>query len=165
MNSPRAELRFRSLASSRSEKLARGLAVRESAIDGLGCFAAKRFAKDEFIAEYTGERINHGEAMRRMRGQARTRITELAPDCYIDGSVGGNGTQYINHSCEPNADALIVDGRISIIPLQNIAPGEEITVDYLNSFDEDRTVCRCRSASCKEKARLTTNAREVFRPH
>lgn len=165
MNSPRADLRFRSLACSRSEKLARGLVVRESAIDGLGCFAAKRFAKDEFIAEYTGERINLREAMRRMSGQARTRITELASDCYIDGSVGGNGTQYINHSCEPNADALIVDGRISIIPLQDIAPGEEITVDYLNSFDEDRTVCRCRSASCKERVKPTTKAHEVFRPH
>lgn len=160
MNIPRAELRFRPLASCRSEKLARALVVRESPIDGLGCFAAKRFAKDEFIAEYTGERINHREAMRRMRGQARTRITELASDCYIDGSVGGNGTQYINHSCEPNADALILDGRISIIPLRNIAPGEEITVDYLNSFEEDRTVCRCRSASCKERTKPTTNARK-----
>jgi SET domain-containing protein len=107
--------------------------------------------KDEFIAEYTGEKINHREAMRRMRRQGRTRVTELAADCYIDGSVGGNGTQYINHSCEPNADVLIVDGYMMIIPLQDIVPGEEITVDYLNSFDDDRTVCQCRSASCKER--------------
>ncbi|HEV7374140.1 MAG TPA: SET domain-containing protein-lysine N-methyltransferase [Pyrinomonadaceae bacterium] len=151
MNSLRAELPFRPLASCRSEKLARGLAIMNSPIDELGCFATKRFAKDEFIAEYTGERINQREAMRRMRGQGRTCVTELEADCYIDGSVGGNGTQYINHSCEPNADALIVDGYMIIIPLQDIAPGEEITIDYLNSFDEDRTVCQCRSTSCKER--------------
>lgn len=151
MNSLRAELPTRPLNSGRSVKPARGLVVMKSPIDGSGCFATRRFAKDEFIAEYTGERINQREAMRRMRGQDRTRITELETDCYIDGSIGGNGTQYINHSCEPNADTLIVDGCMMIIPLQDIAPGEEITVDYLNSFEEDQTVCQCRSASCKER--------------
>jgi SET domain-containing protein len=126
----------------------------------LGCFAARHFVKGEFVAEYAGERINQREAMRRMREQGRARITELEADGYIDGSVGGNGTEYINHSCEPNADAHVVDGHLGIIPLRDIAPGEEITVDYLNSFDEDQTVCQCRSASCKEKIKLTTHARK-----
>jgi SET domain-containing protein len=133
------------------EKLAHGLSVRTSSIDGLGCFATVIFPKGEFIAEYAGERINHREAMRRMNLPGRVRVTELDADCYIDGSIGGNGTQYINHSCEPNADAIVVNGSLIIIPLQDIASGEEITVDYLNSFEDDRTVCQCRSASCKER--------------
>lgn len=133
------------------EKLAQGLSVMKSPIDRLGCFATVRFRKDELIAVYAGQRINHQEAMRRMRIPGPRRINELQADCYIDGSVGGNGTQYINHSCEPNADVLIVDGSMIISPLHDIAPGEEITIDYLNSFEEDRTICQCRSTSCKER--------------
>ena len=76
-------------------------------------------------------------------------ISELGAELYVDGSVGGNDTRYINHSCEPNADVFIIDGLMIVFALQEIVPGEEITVDYLNSFEEDRTVCQCRTASCR----------------
>jgi hypothetical protein len=35
--------------------------------------------------------------------------------------------------------------------LHEILPGEEITVDYLNSFDEDVSVCRCCTPSCRQR--------------
>jgi SET domain-containing protein len=133
------------------QKLPRGLSVKKSPLDGFGCFATVRFPKNSPIAEYAGERITHNEAMRRMRGLGGKRISELDADCYIDGSVDGNYTQHINHSCEPNADAFIIDGFMIVFALQEIAPGEEITVDYLNSFEEDRTVCQCRTASCRQR--------------
>ena len=41
-----------------------------------------------------------------------------------------------------------IDGLIILFALREIVPGEEITVDYLNSFEEDRSVCHCRTASC-----------------
>jgi len=125
----------------KGKTLVLGLSVLKSPLGGLGCFATIRFPKNSPIAEYAGERITHREAMRRMRGPGGKRISELDADCYIDGSVEGNDTQYINHSCEPNADVLIIDGFMIVFALQEIAPGEEITVDYLNSFEEDRTVC------------------------
>lgn len=130
-------------------KLAPGLSVMKSSLDGFGCFATVRFPKDSLIAEYAGERISHREAMRRMRGPEGKRISELDPDCYIDGSVNGNSTQYINHSCEPNADVLIISGFMTLFALTEIEPGEEITVDYLNSFAEDQSICQCRTASCR----------------
>ncbi len=133
------------------EKLALGLSVMKSPLDGFGCFATVRFPKNSPIAEYTGERITHREAMRRMRGPGGKRISELDADCYIDGNVDGNDTQYINHSCEPNADAFIIDGFMIVFALHEILPGDEITVDYLNSFEEDRTVCQCRAASCRQR--------------
>ncbi len=133
------------------EKLARGLSVMKSPLDGFGCFATVRFPKNSPIAEYAGERISHREAMLRMRGPGGKRISELNEDCYIDGSVDGNDTQYINHSCEPNSDAFIVDGFMIVFALQEIMPGQEITVDYLNSFEEDRTLCQCRAVSCRQR--------------
>jgi SET domain-containing protein len=134
------------------QKSVRGLLVRKSSIDGLGCFAEASFQKGALIAEYVGERINHLEAMRRMKDRGRSRVSEVGEDCYIDGSVGGNVTQFINHACEPNSDVLIEEGRMFIIALRDLAPGEEITVDYLNSFDEDDSICRCRSAACRRGA-------------
>ena len=86
-----------------------------------------------------------------MREAAGKCISEVDADCYIDGSIGGNVTQYINHSCDPNADVLIIDGFMIVFALHDILPGEEITVDYLNSFEEDVSVCQCRTPSCQQR--------------
>ena len=123
-------------------------------LGGLGCFATIHFPKDRAIAEYAGERITDAEAARRLARTSGKHISQLDTDLYIDGSVGGNETQYINHSCEPNADVLVIDGFMIVFALREILPGEEITVDYLNSFDHDQTLCQCRAASCKKYQRL-----------
>jgi SET domain-containing protein len=128
-----------------------GLSIRKSPLHGFGCFATIRFANNSPIAEYAGERITRNEAMRRMRGPNGNCISELDANCYIDGCVEGNATQYINHSCQPNADAFIIDGSMIVFALREIVAGEEITVDYLNSFEEDRAVCQCRTVSCRQK--------------
>ena len=130
-------------------QLMRGLLVMRSALGGLGCFATVHFPKDSPIAAYAGERITHAEAMWRMRGESGKQISQLDTGHYIDGSVGGNETQYINHSCEPNANALVMDRFMIVFALREILPGEEVTVDYLNSFDHDLTLCQCRTASCR----------------
>src|SRR5829696_4851833 len=126
-----------------------GLSVKESRLQGFGCFATVHIPKNCAIAEYAGERITRTEAMRRMRRPGVKRISELDANLYVDGSVDGNDTKYINHSCKPNADVFIIDGLLIIFALQEIVPGEEITVDYLNSFAEDRAVCQCRTSSCR----------------
>lgn len=127
------------------------LSIKKSPLHGLGCFATVRLLKGSRIAEYTGERITRKEAMRRMRRSNCKRISELGADCYIDGNVNGNQTQYINHSCDPNSDAFVMGGSLVIFALREIAPGEEITVDYLNSFDHDQSVCQCRTRSCRQR--------------
>jgi uncharacterized protein len=131
-------------------KTSRSLLVRKSPLHGLGCFARVRFLQGNRIAEYAGEKISRKEAMRRMKGSNGKRISELETEWYIDGSVDGNQTQYINHSCDPNADAFVIGGSLFILALREIAPGEEITVDYLNSFEQDQSVCQCRMASCRQ---------------
>lgn len=133
--------------------LTRGLLVMKSDLGGLGCFATAHYLKDSPIAEYAGERITRGEAMWRMTRASGQRISQLDTGHYIDGSVGGNETQYINHSCEPNADVVVINRFIIVFAVREIFPGEEVTVDYLNSFDHDLTLCQCRSASCRQNQR------------
>jgi SET domain-containing protein len=118
-------------------------------IDGKGCFATVRFPKGRKIAEFAGERVSRREAARRMRGRRRLRICGIDSYWGIDGSVGGNGTQYINHSCDPNCYTKILHGHLLFFALRDIEPGEEITLDYVDSYHSDDKRCRCRAASCR----------------
>ena len=123
-----------------------------SSLHGFGCFATVCFRKGSYIAKYAGEKITRNEAMLRMNGSSGKRISELDSEWYIDGSIDGDETQFINHSCEPNADVLVIEGFLVVYALQEIQLGEEITVDYLNSFEHDRSVCNCRATSCRQRS-------------
>jgi uncharacterized protein len=129
-------------------KLAAGLTVAASPIHGKGCFATARFRRRKKIAEYTGERITNAEAVRRGRRRV-LRISGLDNRWSIDGAVGGNGTHYINHSCRPNSFLQTFGCRLLVLALRDIRPGEEITVDYVESMHSDRKRCTCGAPNCR----------------
>jgi uncharacterized protein len=128
--------------------LAPGLTVKRSRIHGRGCFAAAHFARRKKIAEYTGERITNAEAERRGRRRV-LRISGLDDRWSIDGSRGGNGTHYINHSCRPNSFMQTVRGHLLVLALRDIRSGEEITIDYVSSLHSDRKRCVCKAPNCR----------------
>jgi uncharacterized protein len=129
-------------------KLAPGLMIQPSAIEGKGCFSVARFKSGHKIAEYTGEKISNAEANRRAN-RRRLRICAINNRWSIDGSRGGNGTHYINHSCTPNAYMKILYGHILFVALFDIQPGEEITIDYESTLHSDRKRCTCGAPSCR----------------
>jgi SET domain-containing protein len=86
------------------------------------------------------------------RYQTPKPIAELAAnDCVSARSIiaGGNGTHYINHSCEPNAFMKITYGHILFIALRDIEPGEEITIDYESTLHSNKKRCICGAPSCR----------------
>jgi len=131
-----------------SLKLAPGLSIGKSKINGRGCFAATEFKRGRKIAEYTGERISDLEAQRRA-GRAKLRICDIDGRWSLDGSRGGNGTHYINHSCAPNAYMKTIHGHVLFFALRDIRRGEEITIDYEDTLHPDSKRCRCGAASCR----------------
>ena len=131
-----------------SLKLAPGLSIGKSKINGKGCFAATAFKRGRKIAEYTGERISDLEAQRRA-GRAKLRICDIDGRWSLDGSRGGNGTHYINHSCAPNAYMKTIHGHVLFFALRDIRRGEEITIDYEDTLHPDSKRCRCGAASCR----------------
>ncbi len=100
---------------------------------GKGLFACIPIGKGEFIIEYTGEKI-----LTTLADTLKTRyLFELDNTWTIDAEGEENTARYINHSCEPNADAETHDDRILISASRDIKPGEEITIDYGDEyFDE-----------------------------
>ena len=129
-------------------QLANGLTIKTSAIHGKGCFATRHFGKRRKIAEYAGEKISNAEANRRSHRKT-LRICAINNRWSLDGSRGGNGTHYINHSCEPNAFMQILYGHILFIALRDITPGEEITIDYETTLHPDGKRCICGAQNCR----------------
>ncbi len=133
-------------------------AVRGSRIHGKGMFATRSIPRGTRIIEYTGERIDKDEGFRReeLRRRRASRggdgciyTFELNSRTDIDGRVLWNTARYINHSCEPNCESQIVRGRVWIVALRRIQPGEEITYDYYYDYAHYREhPCRCGARKC-----------------
>jgi SET domain-containing protein len=132
-----------------SRNLSPLLSIKRSKINGRGCFANVFFPKGRKIAEYTGELISRRETARRTKHRRVLRICAVNAYWSIDGSRGGNGTHYINHSCDPNSYVRILYGHIIFFALRDIQPGEEITLDYVTSYHSDQKACDCKSPSCR----------------
>ena len=134
--------------------LATGLTIKKSPIEGNGCFSVSHFKRGRKIAEYAGEKISNAEANRRAN-RRRLRICAINNQWSLDGSRGGNGTHYINHSCEPNAYMKILYNHILFIALRDIKPGEEITIDYESTLHSDKKRCTCGAPSCRKTINKT----------
>lgn len=134
--------------------------LRPSPIHGQGVFAVRRIPKGARIIEYTGERISREEADARYGedGDKGGIVLLFIVDdsTLIDAGRGGNEARYINHSCEPNSQATIENGRIFVEAIRHILRGEELTIDYhLDVPERDRAEwvrrypCRCGAPTCR----------------
>ncbi len=138
--------------------------VRTSPIHGRGVVARVPLAAGERICEYRGEKIGWPEALRRHPHDPsqpfHTFYFSIDDDYVIDGNVGGDFSRFMNHSCEPNCEAELVERagatHIYIQALRDIEPGEELVYNYGLTLDERYTptlkkqfACHCGSASCR----------------
>jgi SET domain-containing protein len=130
------------------------IARRRSKIHGSGVFATRKIRKGTRIVEYKGERVPfksfHDD------GEDYVNLFHVSRGVVIDPSRGGNIARFINHSCAPNCESVIEDGRIYIESIRPIRKGEELTYDYHLDLgaapgpaDRRRFACRCGSANCR----------------
>ena len=127
--------------------------VRNSAIHGRGVFAAESIPANRKVIEYTGERISTKQAAKRGHGGC-TYYFALDRYWVLDGSVGGSGAEYINHSCSPNLVTRFMRGHILYMSRRKILPGEELTVDYHFSRHEETVLCHCKAKNCRRTINL-----------
>ena len=144
----------------------RKIATRRSNIHGNGMFAVAPIKKGERLIEYKGRRRTHDEVDAGDTGDAdsgHTFLFTLNDEYVIDANFEGNSARWINHSCEPNCEAVLEedDGddrrkdKVFIEAIRNIKPGEELSYNYGIRLEEKHTKelkkiweCRCGSPKC-----------------
>ena len=115
-------------------------------------FTEETIPSGKRVIQYTGERISQREAMRRtvkvfLAGKAeRVYTVQLNQRSKLDGSVGGSGAEFINHSCAPNLTMRRIRGKIFLYSFKKIKAGAELTVDYGFRCSHP---CRCGSLKCR----------------
>jgi len=123
--------------------------VHDSAIDGLGAFAAEAVPSRRKIGEIRGESVSVEQARIRATRSERIMIVELSAKKAIDFSKSADPMRYTNHSCRPNAQLVIRNGRVEFYALRDLLPGDEITVDYGETHHAGRLACRCGTQGCR----------------
>ena len=128
--------------------------IRPSPMQGMGAFATRDIPAGARLIEYAAQadaRYPDVEGERH-----HTFLFAVDDDVVIDAAVNGNAAQFINHSCDPNCDAVIDDGRIWIETIRDIVAGEELAYDYAYVLDERhspaakrRFPCHCGATTCR----------------
>jgi len=123
------------------------LIVRSSQIHSKGCYTTRFIPEGAFVVEYTGERITNDDADERYENREDTYLFGLEDGEHV---IDGDGVAaFINHSCDPNCESDEIDGRLWIVALRDIQPGEELTYDYCLYDGDDESPCACGAKACR----------------
>ena len=109
----------------------------KSPIAGWGAFFGCDAKKDDFLGEYVGEMITHGEAERRGSQYDQTNssfLFNLNNKWVLDAYSRGNKFKFANHSKKPNCYPLVIyvrgNHRIGIYAKTDSKFGDEMFYDY-----------------------------------
>ena len=135
--------------------------ISRSPVHGRGAFATVFIPEGTRLIQYTGERITMVEAHRRypdsIDGEPavhHTFLFAIDDETVVDAGVRGNTARFINHSCDPNCDAVVDNGQIWIETIRDVNPGEELAYDYQQVLEERHTPAAKRRHPCTCGSRL-----------
>jgi len=125
---------------------------KKSGINNLGLFAKGDINKGEKVIEYKGKKFTHKQVEEndRFDNSKAIYLFTLNERYVLDGDTKTNTAKYINHSCDPNCEVDIINGKIWIIAIKDIKKGDELSYDYGFGYDADfrQFPCKCGSKNC-----------------
>ncbi len=132
-----------------------GLVVKRASA-GRGLFTTTKIPKGACVIEYTGRPITEVE-----KYKSRSKyLFDLDNGTTIDGAVKSNLARYINHSCAPNCEATVEDGRVWVHAIKSIKPGDELNYDYGEDYFGAYIGEKCRCTKCVAKREAAAEADE-----
>jgi len=110
-------------------------------------------------------------------------VLRVSQNQYVDAAHVNNKARYINHSCEPNTNAIVwleciipnisfvfhnfrffrsVQGknRVAIVAATDIDPNQEITIHYGDEYWGAGTTCYCSATNCRSR-RVSSKTNDV----
>lgn len=131
------------------------LRLGRSTIHRRGVFALEPIPRNRKVIEYTGEHLTWQQTLRLLRnlwrlGRPTNRyLFQLNRRWVVNGAVGGNGSQFLNHCCDPNLGLRRIRGHLVFFSRRTILNGEELTFDYRFRKYVPKTACHCGSPKCR----------------
>jgi len=130
------------------------LRIGRSRIHNLGVFALEDIPKGQQVIEYTGRRLTLDQALRlNLRPSDEDHLIVISRKSVMNGSVGGSGAEFINHSCSPNLMWQRRHGRLFFYSTRLIRAGEELTLYFSHPTKARRIPCLCGARRCKKTFR------------
>ncbi len=122
-----------------------------SRINDKGLFAKQNILPEEMIVEVEGDRMSPKEIEADgLFAKKSANAYRFSKDLYI--SPTGHISEFINHSCSPNAYISKSDDRLYVIAGILIPAGSEILIDYstIMAADDEWTMeCKCGCENCR----------------
>ncbi len=129
------------------DALSPAVEIKPSSIEGLGVFAARRFAAGDLIRRINVVReISVDAPLREDLGE------RFEHQSYPDDRVVliGPPDRHVNHSCDPNAYVRYEGDAVYTVARRDIEGGEEITYDYvINTAGGNTWPCHCGASRCR----------------
>jgi len=134
------------------------ISVRRSPIHGRGVFALCDIPAGTRILEYRGQVIAWRTAKSRHArtgADGHTYFFDRGDGTVIDGARGGNSARFLNHSCDPNCEAIDHGGRIHVYTVAAVKAGAELLLDYQLQLERSSLAdpalyaCSCRATACR----------------
>lgn len=145
-------------------KPARIALTKQEGIDGFGVVTEQYIPKDSFIGCIHGEVISHTRMKYRKRERRAFQFwwpiypgSAVSWRYYVDTSVYRNRLACINHSCDPNAEFIVMwcAGKLvlAVFALKTIKKSEFITFNYYMDTPKELKKafpagCKCNSKNC-----------------
>jgi len=124
------------------------LRIGRSSLHRYGIFALDDIPKGRRVIEYTGKRLTY-EQVWKIEYPNDMYLGRVNAHWFVDGSAGGGGAQFINHSCDPNLSWRSVRGHLIYFSRRKIQTGEELTVHYNYPVKLQRVPCHCGARRCR----------------
>ena len=124
------------------------LLIRSSAIHAAGCYTLDPIRRGARIIEYDGPRLTKDAADDRYADRIVTYLFGFDDETDV---IDGFGTaMFLNHSCAPNCETVVINKRIFIQAKRDIAANEELVYEYhLYDSDDDDADCYCGAEKCR----------------
>jgi uncharacterized protein len=132
------------------------LRVGPSSLHRYGVFALEDIPRGHRVIEYTGKHLTF-EQVWNIQAPKDVYIAKMNGRWFLDGSSGGSGAQFVNHSCDPNMSWRCVRNRLLFFSRRKIHAGEELTVDYCYPVKLQRVACHCGARRCRGTFRYILN--------
>jgi uncharacterized protein len=124
------------------------LRIGRSSLHRYGVFALEDIPRGRCVIEYTGKRLTF-EQVWEIQAPEDIYIAKMNNRWFLDGSSGGSGAQFVNHSCDPNMFWRCVRNHLVFFSRRKIRAGEELTVDYSYPVKLQRVPCQCGARRCR----------------